>query len=78
MGLLHQAQGEWEQAVFLLQEARQIFVEVGDPFEEAYTLYYLHRLYGEMGRSEESLAAKEQAQRLNRTLHIPFLRAQLT
>ncbi|RMD97451.1 MAG: hypothetical protein D6816_17535, partial [Bacteroidetes bacterium] len=77
LGVLHQAQEQYEQAVALLREARQIFVEVGDRFEQAYTCYYLYKLYAAIGETALSLEAKQEAQRLNQTLQIPYLTAQL-
>lgn len=77
LGILHQAKEQPQHALPLFQEALQIFVEVGDLFEQAYAHYYLYRLYAETNEMAQSLAAKQQAQRLNGTLKIPHLQEQL-
>ena len=69
LGLLHQAQGDGQQAVALLNEGLQLFGELGDSYEQAYSYYYLYKLYTEMGEAGHSLNAREQALRINRELN---------
>ncbi|MEM7346400.1 MAG: BTAD domain-containing putative transcriptional regulator, partial [Chloroflexota bacterium] len=77
LGLLHQMQKEYQQAQTLLDEGLHIFVELKDPYEQAFTHYFLYVLYHEMGQPEESLRAKQQALMLNRTVSDPNLAAWL-
>ncbi len=77
LGLLHQAQGDRQQAVGLLNEGLQLFGELGDSYEQAYSYYYLYRLYAEMDEAALSLNAREQARRINRELNDPQLQERL-
>jgi len=73
LGLLHQANAAWPQAATLLQAGRDLFAELGDDYELAYSHYYLAVLYAEMGEIEQSRAAQQAAQRLNQRLQEPQL-----
>ena len=77
LGLLHQAKDEYEQALVLLTQGLHTFDEVADRYEQAYSYYYLHRLYAQMGKTEESLQARRDALRLNAELQDPQLTEQL-
>ncbi|GAB4272399.1 MAG: BTAD domain-containing putative transcriptional regulator [Candidatus Promineifilaceae bacterium] len=76
LGVLHQTEGQLAQAATLYHEALQIFIEVGDLFEQAYTYYYMYKLYAAMGEPALSLEARQEAERLNQSLQIPYLTAQ--
>lgn len=73
LGLLHQANAEWPPAATLLQEGLQIFDELGDDYELAYSHYYLAVLYAAMGESEQSCMAKQAVRQLNQRLQEPQL-----
>ena len=73
LGLLHQAKAELPQAATLLQEGLEIFEELGDQYEQAYSFYYLSTLYAEMNEGEKSRAAQQQVRRLNHSLREPQL-----
>lgn len=73
LGLLHQAKAELPRAATLLQEGLQIFDELGDHYEQAYSYYYLSVLYAEMQEAAQSRAAQQQAHRLNQRLQEPQL-----
>jgi predicted ATPase/DNA-binding SARP family transcriptional activator len=77
LGLLHQAKGEPVRALALLTEGLHSFHDLGDGYEQAYSYYYLHKLYAEIGETAQSHQAKEQALRLNRELNDPQLREKL-
>ncbi|KAA3657220.1 MAG: hypothetical protein DWQ04_28720, partial [Chloroflexi bacterium] len=77
LGLLHQAKQEHEHGVILLLAGLHIFKELGDTFEQAYSYFYLYKLYAEMGKTELSLEAREQAIRLNLELKNPRLAERL-
>ena len=69
LGLLHQAKQDRQQAVALLDEGLAIFRELGDRYEQAYSYYYLYRVYAELGQAGPSLNARQQALRINRELN---------
>ena len=73
LGLLHQAKAELPQAATLLLEGLEIFEELGDLYEQAYSFYYLSTLYAEMNEGEKSRAAQQQVRRLNHSLREPQL-----
>ena len=77
LGLLHQAKAELHTGLALLSEGLQIFLELGDLYEQAYSYYYLHKLYAELNEPGQSQQAKEHARRLNFELNDPQLRARL-
>jgi len=77
LGLLHQAQQDAPQAIGLLNESLQIFRELGDRYEQAYSYYYLYKLYAEIGQTGPSLNAREQARRINDELNDPHLQERL-
>lgn len=77
LGLLHQARQEPHQGLPLLLAGLDIFCELGDLFEQAYSYYYLSQLYAEMGDMAQSLNAKQQARQLNLTLNNPRLAERL-
>ncbi|MBX3014391.1 MAG: hypothetical protein KF832_22910 [Caldilineaceae bacterium] len=77
LGLLRQAKNELAQALTLLQDGLVIFTELGDTYEQAYSYYYLAKLYAEQGDAAASQQAKTQAQRLNLVLNNPQLSERL-
>ena len=77
LAILHQTQQNHPQALLLLRGSLQIFVELGDLYEQAYSHYYLFKLYHEMGESSQSQQSKQQATQLNKTLNDPHLKAAL-
>lgn len=77
LGLLQQTKQNRQQGVELLAEGLQIFEELGDLYEQAYSYYYLARLYGEMGQEENCLQARDGALRLNLVLNDPQLAERL-
>ncbi len=74
LGLLHQAKEEPRRGLALLTEGLQIFQELGDFYEQAYSYYYLHKLYAELNETEESQNAKQHARKLNLELADPQLK----
>ena len=77
LGLLHQQQEAYPQAETFLTESVEIFEEVKDSHEQAYSYYYLYRLYAHMGQNAKSETARQNAQRLNATLNDPQLTERL-
>ena len=77
LGLLHQAKKNPHQGLELLQEGLQIFTELGDAYEQAYSYYYLYRLYAEIGAVEPGINAKQKAHQLNLKLNDPQLTERL-
>ncbi|MCB8945672.1 MAG: hypothetical protein H6658_18130 [Ardenticatenaceae bacterium] len=77
LALLHQARQKLNEALVLFREGLHIFHELGDLFEQAYSYYYLYRLYDEMGETGQSLQAREDARRLNLELNNPRLAERL-
>ncbi len=77
LGLLQQAKGQFTQALGLITDGLQIFDELGDQYEQAYSYYYLYKLYGETGEAAQSANAKAQALRLNQALNDQQLAARL-
>lgn len=77
LGVLQQTKKQPHQALALFQESLQIFGEIGDLFEQAYSHYYLYQLYAELGEVAQSLDAKEQAQRLALALQLTDLAEKL-
>jgi predicted ATPase/DNA-binding SARP family transcriptional activator len=75
LGLLHQARQEYPQGVASIQEGLEIFCELEDLYEQAFSHFYLSQLYAQIGDTGQSLAAKEQAQRLSQVLNDPHLQA---
>ncbi len=73
LGLLHQIQKEHHKGLALLIDGLQIFYELKDIYEQAYSYYYLHLLYSEIGEDGQSKHAKEHALRLNLELNDPQL-----
>ena len=69
LGLLHHATSNSGQAAGLLEEGLQIFCELGDGYEQAYSYYYLSIAYAEISDLERSDGAKQQARQLNRELN---------
>ncbi len=78
LALLHQAKKNYPQALSFLLESLQLFVEVGDVYEEAYCHFFLYRLYQAMGMTEQSEQSRQQAILLNKTLRDQELRQRLT
>lgn len=77
LGLLHQAKQDAGRAIGLLNEGLDIFRELGDLYEQAYSYYYLYKLYADTGQEGPSLNAREQARRINLELNDPQLRERL-
>ena len=77
LGLLHQVQREYDQALVLLGEGLQLFCELEDIYEQAYSYYYLSELYAEIGETAQSLDTKHHARRLNLKLNDPQLAERL-
>lgn len=77
LGLLHQGQENHAQAAVLLNEGLQIFSELDDRYEQAYSYYYLAKLYAQMGDTAHSHAAKREAHQLNQKLNDPLLTQRL-
>jgi tetratricopeptide (TPR) repeat protein len=77
LGLLHQARQEPHQGLSLLNAGLDIFCELGDLFEQAYSYYYLSHLYAEIGDTAQSHHAKQQARQLNLALNNPRLAERL-
>lgn len=73
LGLMHQAKQAHEQAFIQLEKGLNIFEQLGDLFEQAYSYYYLHLLYDEIGEPVRSEQAKREAVRLNQQLNNPRL-----
>jgi len=78
LGLLHQAKQQPDRGLALLTAGLQIFGDLGDLYEQAYSYYYLHKLYADIGETEQSHHAKQHARRLNLELNDPQLRERLT
>lgn len=68
LGLLHRAQAAHEQAEAFLTAGLEIFRELGDAYEQAYSHYYLYKLYAEIGELGKSARERAEAQRLNEQL----------
>lgn len=77
LGLLHQARQQYQQAAVLLNEGLDMFHDLGDLYEQAYSYYYLFRLYAEQGQIEPSLLARQHALQLNAEVHDPQLTERL-
>ncbi len=77
LGLLHQAKQDYQQGLALLTSGLQIFSELGDLYEQAYSHYYLYKLYAEIDNSEQSLIAKQHARQLNLELNDAQLKERL-
>lgn len=77
LAILHQGKQEWERAASLFRECTRLFEEVGDLYEQAYAHYFLYEVYVEMGQTELSRQARQQARKLNATLNDPELQRRL-
>ncbi|MCA9962085.1 MAG: tetratricopeptide repeat protein, partial [Anaerolineales bacterium] len=77
LAILHQAKNNHQHALQLFRDGLQIYVELGDLYEQAYSHYYLFKLYGEIGATEQGQRAKQQALQLNAILDDPQLRTRL-
>ncbi|MEZ4589880.1 MAG: tetratricopeptide repeat protein [Chloroflexota bacterium] len=64
LAVLYQAQNELEKALTLFHDGLQIFIELDDLFEQAYSHYYLYRLYAALDDEVNSLKARQQAYQL--------------
>jgi predicted ATPase/DNA-binding SARP family transcriptional activator len=69
LGLVHQAKHEYDQGLAQFQTGLAIFRDLGDLYEQAYSYYYLHKLYAELGQEEQSLHAKQHATNLSREVN---------
>ncbi|MEZ4662978.1 MAG: hypothetical protein R2911_35975 [Caldilineaceae bacterium] len=61
LGLLQQANQNLAEGLALLNDGLQIFHELDDRYEQAYSYYYLSKLYTEMDKPKQSLYAKAAA-----------------
>ena len=77
LGLLHQAKNEPLQGLQLLTDGLEIFNDLGDLYEQAYSYFYLYKLYAEIGETEQSLNARQKANQINLVLNIPGLAQRL-
>lgn len=77
LGLLHQAQQNYAEALPLLKDSLQLFSELDDGYEQAHAHFYLHKLFAAMNNPEQSQQAWQQADNLNRTLQDPRLTERL-
>ncbi|WP_420628421.1 BTAD domain-containing putative transcriptional regulator [Candidatus Leptofilum sp.] len=77
LGLLHQAEQNFEQAMDLLKDGLQIFSELGDIFEQAHSHFYLHKLHAAVNNTKQSQNAWQQAYNLNLKLKDPRLTERL-
>lgn len=77
LGLLQQANQNLAEGLALLNDGLQIFHELDDRYEQAYSYYYLSKLYTELDKPKQSLRANEEARRLNLELNDPHLHALL-
>ena len=73
LALLHQTKQQYEQSLALLWEGCQIFAELQDTHEQAFSYYYLSRVYMEMEEPEQSAKAKQRAIQLNQLVKNSFL-----
>ncbi len=78
LAVVQQARQQHAQALELFGAGLEIFADLGDLYEQAYSNYYLYKLHAELGASRESLHFKQQALRLNQVLQDPQLGARLT
>ena len=67
--MLYQAKRDFDQALSLFHNGLQLFIELGDLYEQANCHYRMYELYKEMGNIEQSLRAKQQAVELNAVLN---------
>ncbi len=69
LAIVHQTKQQHEQALTFFRDGLQVFAELGDTYEQAYSHYYLSDAYTSVGDREQSAYHKQQALDLNRTLH---------
>jgi tetratricopeptide (TPR) repeat protein len=77
LGILNQSKENWEQALQLFDDCRQLFAELGDLYEQAHACYFLYQVYASMGNHEQSFLAKQHAAQLNDILNDPELQKKL-
>ena len=77
LAVVQQARQQPAQALELFSAGLEIFADLGDLYEQAYSHYYLYKLHAELGANEESQQFKQQALRLNQLLRDPQLGARL-
>lgn len=77
LAIVHQCKEEHEAALPLLLEGLEIFHELDDRYEQAYSYYYLHKAYTAIGATEQSVRAGQEALWLNATLQDPQLQSAL-
>ena len=77
LGLLHQKKGETDSAEKLLKDSLISFQQVGDRYEEAWTHYYLFKLFQQTGKATEAGQSRLAARQLSFELEI-FLLQNLT
>lgn len=77
LAIVQQARQQHAHAAELFSAGLEIFAELGDIYEQAYSHYYLYKLHAELGARRESLYFKQQALQLNRVLQDPQLGARI-
>lgn len=77
LGLLHQAKQNYAEALPLLQDSLQLFLELDDIYEQAHAHFYLHKLHAAMSNTDQSQRAWQQANQLNLALQDPRLTERL-
>ena len=77
LGLLYKAKTQPHLTIPLILDGLQIFIELGDLFEQAHSQYILYELYAEIEDVEQSKIAKQHAKRLAQTLQITHLQKRL-
>ena len=78
LGLLQRAENNFTEAQTLLNDGLQIFIELGDIYEQVYSYYYLYLLYLDMELIPKSKEAKQKAHKLNGQLNDPHLHTLLS
>lgn len=76
LALLHQSKQAFQEAESLFLDGLQIFNETNDVYEEAFSHYYLYKLYAETGQEAQSLEAKKKGAQLNLEVQNRFLNQQ--
>lgn len=73
IGIIYRAKQCPSESIPFFEEGLEIFCELGDAYEQAYSHYYLYQSYADIGELEKSLSAKQQANKLNNQLQDPQL-----
>ncbi|MFK7802896.1 MAG: BTAD domain-containing putative transcriptional regulator [Anaerolineae bacterium] len=78
IGLLHQSKGLFGIAEKHLLSSLEIFQEIGDLHEQAYSHYYLYRLYGELDDTQNEIHFFDSAKQLSLELDNTMLQELLS